>query len=150
MLADHPVQVGVLDLALAMHDDRGRMRVEGDQRHPVLVMVVELGLHLPAVDLHVPVFHHLSRPAFRDQAQLLQPVGHGVVEMIGRGVQDLQVHRVVCLTEESVVLFDLSAKPRDVGQEVGDELVQPVLEDALDRHRLEPRGQHVDMVMAGT
>jgi hypothetical protein len=56
MLADHPVQVGVLHLALAMHHDRGRVRVEGDQRHPILVMVVELGLFLPAVDLHVPVF----------------------------------------------------------------------------------------------
>jgi hypothetical protein len=55
MLADDAVQVGVLDLALAMHHDRGRVRVEGDQRHPVLVMVVELRLLLPALDLHVPV-----------------------------------------------------------------------------------------------
>jgi hypothetical protein len=138
MLADHAVQVGVLDLALAMHHDRGRVRVEGDQRHMILVMVVELGLLLPPS----MVFQYCTTCPARDFS------GSGAAAA-ARRARAGRNDRSWCAGSSGAWVvwpnrgtgspFRSDRRAARCRKEIGDEFVQPVLEDALDRHCVEPR-----------
>jgi hypothetical protein len=84
---DSGVVVG-LDHPRASHGQLARSGEQGDQRNPIVVLILVFALAHPTLEPHRPFEHALPGRGLRGQAQPLKPVTDRVVEIVARQVMD--------------------------------------------------------------
>ena len=126
---------GHLHFAFAMHRQALAVVFKADELDDIVVIILKRQFFPAAFNPRHPRDDILRAKGLGCLAQLLQPIGNGLVEFVSGDVSDLEAHE---LFVKLVVDFDLHTQFAKRRQDILDVFVQTIFEDGVDivRHEL--------------